>query len=180
INLVSQNVANADSIGYTRKTLSPVQTLNGASSAGVKAGAVQRILDTLVQKQLRNETSGAAYTKTRAEFATALDRLFGAPGASSSLDGAMNAFNESLSMLANDPADFAARAAVLDAAQTLAARIGSAAQGVQQLRTQAEGRIDAAVTRANELLSGIAETNRKITAESFRAARPRWRTSATA
>lgn len=168
INLVSQNVANADSIGYTRKTLSPVQTLNGANSAGVKAGAVQRILDTLVQKQLRNETSGAAYTKTRAEFATALDRLFGAPGASSSLDGAMNAFNESLSMLANDPGNFAARAAVLDAAQTLAARIGSAAQGVQQLRTQAEGRIDAAVTRANELLSGIAETNRKITAESFR------------
>ncbi len=168
MNLVAQNVANADSAGYTRKTIQPVQTLNGADGAGVQAGPVQRAMDNLLSKQLRTETSGAGYAKTRAEFATALDRLFGAPGEASSLDSAVNAFNEKLGALADDPSSFALRSGVLSAGQTLAGRISSVASGVQELRSQAEGRIDAAVSRANELLQGISDTNSQITAENFR------------
>jgi flagellar hook-associated protein 1 FlgK len=168
MNLVAQNVANVDSAGYTRKIIQPVQTLNGPRGAGVQAGPVQRVMDDLLSKQLRTETSGAGYAKTRAEFASALDRLFGTPGEASSLDFAVNAFNENLAALADDPSNFALRAGVLSAGQTLAGRMGSIATGVQELRSQAEGRIDAAVNRANELLRGIADTNSQITAESFR------------
>lgn len=168
MNLVAQNVANADSAGYTRKTIQPVQTLNGPRGAGVQAGPVQRVMDDLLGKQLRTETSGAGYAKTRAEFASALDGLFGTPGEASSLDYAVNAFNEKLGALADDPSSFALRAGVLSAGETLAGRMASVATGVQGLRSQAEGRIDTAVTRANELLKGIADTNSQITSESFR------------
>lgn len=168
MNLVAQNVANVDSAGYTRKTIQPVQTLNGPRGAGVEAGPVQRVMDDLLSKQLRTETSGAGYAKTRAEFAASLDRLFGTPGEPSSLDFAVNAFNEKLGALADDPSSFALRAGVLSAGETLAGRLASVATGVQELRSQAEGRIDAAVTRANELLRGIADTNSQIMAESFR------------
>lgn len=168
MNLVAQNVANVDSAGYTRKIIQPVQTLNGPRGAGVQAGPVQRVMDDLLTKQLRTETSGAGYAKTRAEFASALDRLFGTPGEASSLDYAVNAFNEKLGALADDPSSFALRAGVLSAGQTLAGRMASVATGVQELRSQAEGRIDTAVSRANELLKGIADTNSQITAESFR------------
>jgi len=168
INLVSQNVANADSAGYTRKIIQPVQTLNGAQSSGVKTGAVQRAMDDMLVRQLNTETSGAGYANTRAEFATALGRLFGTPGEASSLDDAMNEFTNKLTTLTNEPSSFAARQAVLASGQTLAGRIGSIANGVQELRSQAEGRIDAAVTRANELLEGIAEVNGQITAENLR------------
>ncbi|MGY6644527.1 MAG: flagellar hook-associated protein FlgK [Salinarimonas sp.] len=168
MNLVAQNVANVDSAGYTRKIIQPVQTLNGPRGAGVQAGPVQRVMDDLLTKQLRTETSGAGYAKTRAEFASALDRLFGTPGEASSLDYAVNAFNEKLGALADDPSSFALRAGVLSAGQTLAGRMASVASGVQELRSQAEGRIDTAVSRANELLKGIADTNSQITAESFR------------
>ncbi|KPQ11106.1 MAG: flagellar hook-associated protein FlgK [Saliniramus fredricksonii] len=168
MNLVAQNVANVDSAGYTRKTIQPVQTLNGPRGAGVQAGPVQRVMDDLLSKQLRTETSGAGYAKTRAEFASALDGLFGTPGEASSLDHAVNTFNEKLGALADDPSSFALRAGVLSAGETLAGRMASVATGVQGLRSQAEGRIDTAVTRANELLKGIADTNSQITAESFR------------
>jgi flagellar hook-associated protein 1 len=168
INLVAQNVSNAESVGYTRRVISPVQVVTGDRTSGVRTGEVQRVLDTLAQKQLWTEMSGAAYTKVRSDFATSLDRLFGAPGSVASLDFAMNDFSQQLTRLVNDPSDFSARAAVIDRAQTLAARIWGVAQGVQQLRTQAEGRISDAVTRANELLKGIAETNTKITAADFK------------
>jgi len=168
INLVAQNVANAESVGYSRRTISPVQVVTGGKTSGVRTGEVQRVLDTLTQKQLRTEMSGAAYTRVRADFATSIDRLFGAPGSVASLDYAMNDFSEQLARLANDPADFSARAAVVDRAQTLASRISSIATGVQTLRTQAEGRIADSVIRANELLAGIAETNAKVTAADFK------------
>lgn len=168
INLVSQNVANAESIGYSRRVISPVQVVTGGNTSGVRTGEVQRVLDELAQKQLRTEMSGASYTKVRSDFATSLDRLFGAPGSVASLDYAMNDFSEQLTRLANDPADFSSRAAVVDRAQTLAARISSIATGVQTLRTQAEGRIADSVTRANELLTGIADANAKVTAADFK------------
>lgn len=167
INLVAQNVANAESVGYTRRVISPVQVVTGGKTTGVRTGEVQRVLDTLTQKQLRTEMSGAAYTRVRTDFATSIDRLFGAPGSVASLDYAMNDFTQQLTRLANDPADFSARAAVVDRAQTLASRISSIATGVQSLRTQAEGRIADSVTRANELLAGIADANAKVTAANF-------------
>jgi flagellar hook-associated protein 1 len=168
INVVAQNVANAESVGYTRRTISPVQIVTGGKTSGVRTGEVQRVLDELAQKQLRTEMSGAAYTKVRSDFATALDRLFGAPGSVASLDFAMNDFTQQMTRLANDPADFSARAGVVDRAQTLAARISSIAQGIQGMRTQAEGRIANSITRANELLAGIADANAKVTAADFK------------
>ena len=54
-----------------------------------------------------------------------------------------------------------ARSSVLDAAGSLASRIGAIANGIQGLRSDAESRIGAAVTRANELLAGIASLNAK-------------------
>jgi flagellar hook-associated protein 1 len=168
INLVAQNVANAESVGYTRRVISPVQVVTGGNTSGVRTGEVQRVLDKLTQRQLRTEMSGAAYTMVRADFASALDRLFGAPGSVASLDYAMNDFTQQMTRLANDPADFSARASVVDRAQTLAARISAIAQGVQGMRTQAEGQIANSVTRANELLAGIVDANAKVTAADFK------------
>src|SRR5215218_5795637 len=134
IGVVSQNVANADTAGYTRRRLAPIQQLAGERTSGVRAGDIERVIDLVAQRQLRLETSGAAYTALNARFAADIDRLFGQPGSSSSLDSAVNAFAGALQTLASDPSSFSARSGVLDAA----------------------------VTRANELLAGIASLNGKV------------------
>src|SRR5918998_1548287 len=112
MDVVASNVANAHSIGYSRRTLAPVQALNGDRTAGVRTAEVERVLDTIVQRQLRLETSGAAYTSTMARFAGELDRLFGEPGSVGALDTPLNDFTKSLQALAEDPASFAARSGV--------------------------------------------------------------------
>jgi hypothetical protein len=57
--VVSGNVANADSIGYSRRTIISVENV-GADSAGygVRSEGVTRILDTILQRELRAETAG--------------------------------------------------------------------------------------------------------------------------
>ena len=61
IDLVSQNVANANTAGYTRRTSQPIQQVAGERTVGVRSGEIERVLDVLVQKQLRLETAGSAY-----------------------------------------------------------------------------------------------------------------------
>lgn len=162
IDLVSQNVANAGSAGYVRRTMQPVQALAGGETTGVRAGEVQRTLDALAQKQLWLENAGAGYTALAARYAGQVDKLFGQPGGEGSLDGAVNDFQGAVQTLAADPGSATARAALLAQGKTLAARIGSLAGSVQALRSDAEARIGAAVTRANELLAGIATLNGRI------------------
>jgi flagellar hook-associated protein 1 FlgK len=170
ISLVAQNVANADTAGYTRRRVSAVETGSGSNFAGVRTGAIERVLDVVAQKQLRLESSGAAYTSLTARFAGNLDRLFGAPGSDSSLDAMLNGFTTAAQGLLSDPSSYSARSAVLDAASALASQIATTADGVQSLRTEAEERIGSAVTRANELLAGIAGVNAKITGQGSNAA----------
>src|SRR5829696_7809012 len=162
IGVVSGNVANAATAGYTRRRLAPVQLLAGERTSGVRVGEIERVIDLVAQRQLRLETAGAAYTSLGARFASELDRLFGQPGGNGSLDSAMNGFTEALQALQSDPASFTARNALLNAATALTTRIGSIAGGIQSLRTDAENRIASAVTRANELLTGIAAINAKV------------------
>ncbi|HEU4518400.1 MAG TPA: flagellar hook-associated protein FlgK [Microvirga sp.] len=164
MNLVSQNVANAHSVGYTRRISQPVQQTAGDRTAGVRSGEVERVLDLLVQKQLRLERAGASYTSFMARLSGQVDRLFGTPGEAGALDTVLNTFTQSLQTLLSDPGSVSARSGVLDQAGILAGQIARVSEGVQALRTEAEGRIGLGVARANELLTGIAEVNARIVA----------------
>jgi flagellar hook-associated protein 1 FlgK len=160
INVVSQNVANAGTAGYVRRTISSVAT--GPNNSGVATGTVTRSFDAAALKQLRLETSGAAYTSTKAGIASQLDALYGTPGSASSLDGTLNTFTESLQELAANPTSAAARTTVLGNASALASQINGAAKTVQNLRTGIEAQLGTDTSSASTLLSSIASLNTKI------------------
>jgi flagellar hook-associated protein 1 FlgK len=161
IGVVSQNVANADKAGYIRRQTATLDTLSG-NTIGTASTAVQRLLDVIVQRQLWQETSGAAYTATRANVLSGLDQLYGAPGSSTALDSVYNAFTGSLQALQNDPSSYSLRSAVVDAASQLATRLNGLSDGVQALRSQAEAGIGQAVTQVNELLNALTTVNSRI------------------
>jgi len=161
IGVVSQNVANAGTPGYVRRTVSNVDSISG-STVGVSNPNVQRLLDRIVQHQLLQESSGAAYTSTRAQVFANLDKLYGAPGSATALDSMYSKFTSSLQALQNDPSSYTNRTAVLDAASLLANRLRGLSDGVQQQRAQTEAGIGAAVTRTNELLEQLTDVNARI------------------
>ena len=160
INLVSQNVANAGTAGYVKRTITSVAT--GPNNSGVATGTITRTFDAAALKQLRLETSGAAYTSTKAGIISQLDSLYGTPGSSTSLDGTMNTFTESLQELSANPTSAAARTTVLGNASAVASQINSAASTVQTLRSGIESQLGTDTTTASTLLSSIASLNTKI------------------
>ncbi|WCS25112.1 flagellar hook-associated protein FlgK [Methylobacterium sp. NMS14P] len=160
INIVSQNVANAGTAGYVKRTVSTVAS--GINNSGVAVGTITRSFDAAALGQLRLETSGAAYTGTKAGIATQLDALYGVPGSSTSLDGTLNTFTESLQELAANPTSAAARTTVLGNASALASLINSSANTVQNLRTGVESQLGSDTSAASTLLANIATLNGKI------------------
>ncbi|WP_449409916.1 flagellar hook-associated protein FlgK [Methylobacterium komagatae] len=159
INIVSQNVANSGTAGYVRRTISTVST---EGNLGVTVGAVTRSFDAAALKQLRSETAGAAYTTTRADITSQLDKLYGTPGSATALDGTFNTFTRSLQELTANPTSAAARSTVLSNASALASQINAAASNVQSLRNGIEGQLATDTATASSLLSNIATLNGKI------------------
>ena len=161
IGVVSQNIANVGTAGYTKRTLTPVA--QGVGNSSVSTGTIGRALDAASQKQLRMETSGAAYTGSLSAVRTQLDQLYGTPGTSTALDGVVNDFALSLQSLASDPTSAPARATVLTKAANLASSIGTIAGAVQDLRTATESRLGSDTAKASEYLKSIATLNTQIT-----------------
>lgn len=163
IGVVSQNVANAGTTGYVRRVVSNADSLSGLT-IGVQSTQVQRLLDTIVQSQLWQEASGAAYTSTRAKALSNLDQLYGAPGSDTALDTIFNKFTSALTSLQNDPSSYSLRSQVIDSATLLARQLNTLSNGVQAQRAAAETGISTAVTKVNDLLGALTKVNARIVA----------------
>lgn len=161
LSLVSSNVANAETPGYIRKTINQVQTAVG-NGAGIETLGVNRVLDDYIQSQLRTETSGASYARTRANFLSNLQSVYGDPDSSATIEAAFNSLTTALQSLSTSPDSQSARTGVLNAAQALAQQLNSTSQGIQSLRNSAETGISNAVTTANNALTQIAKINRQL------------------
>ncbi|MDP1585628.1 MAG: flagellar hook-associated protein FlgK [Bradyrhizobium sp.] len=164
--LVSSNVANANTPGYIRKTISQTAMAGSGGGISVNVVGIQREFDQYVQRQLRVESSGAAFADLRAQFYNQIQSLFGTPGASSSLESIYNSFTTALQALSTSPDDGAARSAVIGAAQQLATQLNQMSGRVQSLRATAELGLADSVATANEAMRQIAELNKKIAASS--------------
>lgn len=164
ITVVATNVANAETPGYTRKTLGLEAAAAGGASIGVRVASLDRELDIYVQRQLRTELAGSAYINTVAQFRTQIDRMYGEPGGTNALDTRLNSFTNSLQTLASDPQSIAARQSVLNEAQVFAQQLNAMSADIQTMRNQAEAGIGDAVDRINQLLNSIESVSTQISA----------------
>jgi flagellar hook-associated protein 1 FlgK len=162
LSIVAANVANAETPGWVRKTATQVPVAAGATGVGVRIAAINRELDTYIQRQMRMESSGASYAGMRAQFFDRLQSIYGQPGAVSTLENAYNEFATSLQVLTTSPEVASARSAVVNAAQVLAQQLNGMTTDVQSLRGDAELGLADSVARANHAMQRIMQINRQL------------------
>ena len=109
LEVVSRNVANADTPGYTRKTLGVTSLVVGGVASGVLAGDVKREVDSLLQRQIRQENAGLGYVRILENYYGQIDQMYGEPGESTAIDTLYNTFQTSLESLATSPDSYIAR-----------------------------------------------------------------------
>ncbi|MGD9867521.1 MAG: flagellar hook-associated protein FlgK [Hyphomicrobiales bacterium] len=162
LDVVARNIANADTPGYTRKTLEQDIRLAGGSSVGVRALDVTRHVNEFLQAQMRIETAAFGSVDVRKQFLERLDELFGSPGGPTALDTVMNEFSSALQQLSTSPESYAARADVVADAQVLAQQLRSLSNEVQALRQLAEDSIAQGVDDINEALRQLESINQRL------------------
>lgn len=161
LGIVGANVANAQTPGYVRKTLTQESTAAG-TSISVRTASIDRELDTLVQSQLRQASSGGSYADKLDSLYQQLQTLYGAPGAATSLDTVYNNFTTAMQALSVSPSSISAQSGAANSAQLLAQQLNSISSNIQAMRTAAEQGIAADVQAANEAMQQIAKLNLQV------------------
>jgi flagellar hook-associated protein 1 len=160
------NVANANTPGYIEENSDQVETAAGNAGVSVNTAGINRELDTLVQGQLRTESSGGAYADTLSQVYQQLQQVYGTPGSSSAMDTAFNNFTTALQNLTTSPSDYSAQSGVLAAAQGLAQNLNAMSSSIQSLRSQCEQGISDDVQQVNTELQQIAQINQQLSSGS--------------
>ena len=160
--IVSENLANAMTPGYARRSL--LLSSNGQAGPGVQVTGVQRHSDPGILANRRMADAEYGMASTLAGFHTRFEALVGTSTDASSINARLAEFESSLISAASRPDSVQRLDIVAVRADGLAQAINDASEGVRSMRTQADHAIGTQVDRLNQALENVQELNTRITA----------------
>lgn len=165
LQVAATNVANADTPGYTAKTLTQTSMVGDGRVIGLEASTIQRSLDQAVQTQLRTENASATYADRISSYQSRLDELIGTPGGDNALDTIFNNFTTALEGLSTTPESYITRSEVVSNAQVLASQLNGLSDDIQSMRQENENFLQNSVNEINSALQNIKSFNDQILAQ---------------
>jgi flagellar hook-associated protein 1 FlgK len=162
---VGQNIANANTVGYSRQSVvlqASVGQYSGAGffGRGVDVQTVVRSHNEFLTKEAANTKSLATADATRAEQLARLEKLF--PTGTEGLGYAASQFLNAMMDVASRPSDPSARQVVLGRASELAQRFANAGQQISDLQSGVVSDLKANAGVVNQLAKRIAGINDDI------------------
>jgi len=166
LQVTSNNVANAETPGYTRQraTLTAAHSVlmpNGSFGTGVLVTDVQRVRDTLLDASYRRQSASAAGATVRHDALTQVESVFNEP-ADGAIGSALDKFWDSWSDLANAPTDSSARAIVVQRGQQLTQAFANTDTGLLSVAADTQTRLGSDVGQVNAIAKQIAALNVSI------------------
>ncbi len=160
--LVSENIANALTPGYGRRTLSV--TSNPSAGPGVQVIGVLRHSDPILTANRRAADAEHAAASASAGFFDRMSFLVGTPVDPGSISALMSSFENSLTVAASRPDSTERLHDAVISANTLTRQINAASEGLRDMRTRAEQSIGNLVDQLNTSLKQVRDLNTRITA----------------
>ncbi len=175
LDLTGQNVANANTEGYTRQRL--VLDAQGAPTTpaffsrydGVGSGAaisdVQRLRDSFVEGRGHTEHGRNSYLATRSQALAQVEDIISEPG-DAGLAAQMSEFWNSWQDLANSPGDGAARTQLMQRANTVADSLHNMSDNLETQWQGTRAQLEALVNEVNTTAGTLSELNVAIRRDS--------------
>ena len=164
LNTTQNNIANANTPGYTREqvNLSPVTAGAGTVGQGVNVVGVQRMYDQFLTTQLLQQQNQASYQNTYLSSMTQINNLLSS--SSSGVSTTMQNFFSAANSMANNPSSIPARQTVLGNAQSVVDSFQSASQTLSSISSGVAQQISGSVQQINTYATQIAALNSNIAA----------------
>jgi flagellar hook-associated protein 1 FlgK len=162
LSVTANNVANANTPGYSRKVLSQEAVVLSDRGAGVRSTDIARITDAFLIQEIRRQSSVAGQSEAVRRYQDLLQLAFGAPGDNRDLAVQIGGLQVALDALATSPESSAAGLQLLSAINEVARSIGSLADQVQRLRGDADQEIGRTVAAINAEIQAVDDLNGEI------------------
>ncbi|GGW63516.1 flagellar hook-associated protein FlgK [Alishewanella tabrizica] len=167
LNTTSNNIANINTPGYVRQRTEFVAEKFGL---GVGQGTTERLVNEFSQKQLRRDTTSAAYSAQYLAEANRLDALFS--NAANSIATGMNNLFQQLQTANNDPTQLSNRQLVIGTSQSLLNQFGSMSTLIADQEQFLNQQMDVYVKEVNDLITQISTYNNDIASYGSSSSRP--------
>jgi flagellar hook-associated protein FlgK len=165
LSVVSNNIANVGTEGYTRQVsdlaaTAPKRVGQAYLGSGVEFQAVRRAVDEFVQQNLRNSNSDLANQKPLVDYANRVVDIMGSED--SGLTTAIDQFFASARELSSDPSSNILRGAFLRDAEALTSRFNEIDVQLQAVRSETLQYMEQAAGELNALANELVAVNKQL------------------
>ncbi|MCK4618612.1 MAG: flagellar hook-associated protein FlgK [Desulfobacterales bacterium] len=166
IDVTGHNIANVNTDGYSRQrvnmaTNAPYSSQPGQTGTGVRAAEIQKIYDRFLGAQINNENQNLGNWEAQKGVLERVEIIFD-ESSGYGLNQAMSEFWNAWQDLANNPSDYAERAALLAKSETMTATFNNIYSNLEQIQIDIDTSIMGTVKEINSIAERIAGLNQKI------------------
>ncbi|WP_165185305.1 flagellar hook-associated protein FlgK [Caulobacter soli] len=163
LRVTSDNVANINTAGYVRKTISQSNLVSNGMGVGVNIDAIKRATDKFMAAASLNGASDSGRTSA---IATAMDnaqKLFGDPSAANNFFATLDDVYAAFSAASDDPSSTLLRSSTVTKVEDFLSESKRITSSLSSQIKDTDNRIGADVDRVNDLLKQIDSLNVDIT-----------------
>ncbi|HBP89660.1 MAG TPA: flagellar hook-associated protein FlgK, partial [Nitrospiraceae bacterium] len=159
----SHNIANINTKGYSRQevVLETQRPAEGRIGSGVRVGAIRQTIDTFLENQLTAVSEDLGFITARNNFLVQADGIFSETD-NSGLSFSLTDFFNAVRDVATNPESAIQRTVLLAKGESITDAFVTQAQGLNQIRSDADGAISRHVETSNGLAVRIASLNDEI------------------
>jgi len=166
LNTIGHNIANVDTPGYSRQTVTittttPDEHYAGLVGTGVKATSIRNIRDLFLTQQYRNENKSLGQWTAKEKTLTQIENTFLEPN-EGSLSDLIEQFWTSWMDLESDPESIAARTSLKENTILMTTSFNQLYSQLIDQRKSVETDIEALIQQVNVISDEIAELNQDI------------------
>lgn len=160
--VVSQNVSNANTAGYTLELGQQTALSADGTPLGVVTGATVRSINTTLQAEAWQQDATVAGMNVTAQALSAVDAAQGTPGDGDDLASLTGALSDAFTTLSADPSSSVDQSAVVTAASNLTNAINGIAQVIGTQRQDANDSAIQEIAQLNTALASIGTLSKQI------------------
>ena len=162
LEIISNNIANVDTPGYTRKTAAQSALVSAGQTMGVTIGNTGRVVDESLLKNFLTSNAITSSLSSQYNYMSRLDNVMGTTEQGNSLATNVGNLQSAFETFSTSVSSAASRYQLLTNAQALTNKLNYLSDNIQTIRGDADMQVKDDVARANSLLKSINELNTEI------------------
>lgn len=162
LDLVSRNIANVDTPGYTRKTAQQNTIVLAGFNAGVSMGNIERTVNEGLLKSYLSSNSTYGGVSVKSEYLSEMQTQLGTPEGENSIAANVSDLQSAFNSFSQEVNSASGRYNLLTNSQTMTNRLNSLSETIQKLRGDADLQIASDCESINNLLDTIDDLNDRI------------------